>query len=438
MQTALLALRRTALLSVQVCSLSLAVAWTRPVAASDAPTFTRDVLPVLQAHCQACHRPGQIGPMSLLTYEETRPWAKAIQKETAARSMPPFHAEGPVGRFQNDLRLSEADLATIQKWVDQGAVRGNPADAPASLTWDDGRWHRPAPDLILKFPATRFDSTGIDRFGIVRSEFIFPFDTWVSAIEFMPAADEPIHHAGVFSLNMNEVQGNGEWKDNEVEDAADLVKRGTFLFTWLPGRGAYVCQEGQGTLVKADSVVVAQIHVGPNEESFTARPTVGIWLVDGLLKYETYNLAVISPEIVIPPKDPNYEFRAKQTVHQDTTVQAFNVHMHLRGKSSEVWFHYPDGRHECAFHIPHFDFNWQRQYFLATPQTIPQGTEIEYVAIWDNSEQNPHNPDPTATVRWGRRATDEMFSTTIQCRRELNKPLHVKRGRALGIDSAKN
>ncbi len=403
---------------------------------SAAPTFTRDILPLLETHCQTCHRPGEIAPMSLVTYEEVRPWAKAILKEVSAGRMPPFHAAGTAGRFKDDLRLGQDQIAHIEQWVRSGASRGPEDAGHIPKVWPDSEWRGGEPDLVIDFDEIQVTGTDADQFIVVEDDYVFAEDTWIQGIEYRPSNRARVHHAGLFALHE---------RTADTPPAADvpflapavneLIQRGSLMLTWLPGREPFAYPDGQGFMIAKGMHIALQVHVGPTPDSFTERSSVGIRFVDDILRYTTENIAHFFPHLKIPPGESNYECRGRQTIQQDLAVQSFNIHMHLRGKSSTVLFHYPDGRTEEAFHIPQFSFDWQRQYYLAEPMDIPKGTVVESIAVWDNSDDNPLNPDSSQTVTWGQRTTDEMYGSVVQCRALRETPITVEHGRAIGDGS---
>ncbi|MFP6583135.1 MAG: cytochrome c, partial [Candidatus Hydrogenedentota bacterium] len=224
------------------------------------PTFTRDVLPIMQEHCQECHRPNQVAPIMFMTYDQVRPWAKAIRKVTAAKTMPPFHAIGPLGKFENDLRMTEGEIQTIVRWVDGGAPRGAPQDAPAPRNWTDGQWEIENPDLVIEYPTYTVKEGGEDEFVMFYSPYTFPEDTWLESIEFRPADRRFVHHAGLFAIDGNvDIPKSGTWSstadkvndftdehsDESFQQATKHLLTQNYLFTWLPGFGAKKLSSGQ-------------------------------------------------------------------------------------------------------------------------------------------------------------------------------------------------
>ncbi len=411
-----------------LCLIVGGAAHAQPATPAEGPTFNRDILPILQEHCQPCHRAGQVAPMSLVTYEEVRPWAKSIQKEVAARSMPPFHAAGPIGRYLEDWRLTDEQVDLVVRWVSGGARRGNEDDAPPPEEWKDTGWQSGEPDLVITFDEVQVDGTGKDGLAILFSDYAFPSDTWIRSIEYRPSSRKHVHHAGLFAVP-DANQESEEHSDPDFNSATFLEEVGKHLLTWLPGQNPLSFPKDQGVKIEKGNRIGLQVHFAPSSEPFMEQSEVGLGLVDGLMRYETRNQGITPEGLEIPPGDPNYELRFKRIpTFNVVTVQAFRAHMHLRGKSCKVNLLYADGSSETVFELPKYDFDWQRWYVFSEPLMIPVGTEIEYVFVWDNSEANPLNPDPTKTVTWGWKTTDEMIGMAMQTRKKLKEPLQIKHG----------
>jgi len=401
------------------------------------PVFTKDILPILQENCQVCHRPGQVAPMSLLTYAEVRPWAKSIAKEVLAKNMPPFHASSPKNHFKNDPRLSNDEIQLITDWVSIGAPQGNPALAPNPIEWGDA-WFMEKPDQILDFPKVDLKGKGVDDYVLFFSDHVFPEDTWVQAMEFRPSDFERVHHAGIFAVNSDfDVPDQMLLlDDNETEtglvrkELMELVKH-NHLFTWVPGIGAVYRGEGQGYLVKKGERFVIQAHFAPSDTTAPIEMSVGLQFVDGKITAKSKNWNSALNKFTIPAFESSYVLRDKRTLAKGIVVEGFRVHMHLRGKSSKINFVYPDGTVETAFDVPRYSFDWQREYHLAESYTLPKGTQVEFVAEWDNSTGNPFNPDPSQAVVRGGKTTQEMYGGTIFYTVKLDTPITVENGRVV-------
>ncbi len=382
-------------------------------APSGGPTFTRDVLPILQQHCQECHRPGQVGPMSLLTYSETRPWAKAIRDAVTARAMPPFHANAPLGTFQNDPRLTEEEIDVLVRWADASAPEGDLSNAPPPVEWPSGEWTRGEPDLVLEFPEYQAPIESTDQQVLFFSDRVFDDQTWVQSFELRATDYRAVHHVGVFVFEKDIAVPDGRVAKVSDEDMGNLIFEHRNLYTWLPGQRSETLPEGSAFVIRRGERVVLQTHMPPLAESAPVNLSLGLWLYTGTLSISNEDVTAFNFDLAIPAGDPNYVARKRIMFGHNAVVTGYNVHMHLRGKSAQILFHYPDGTSEVAFDLPRYDFDWQRRYWLAEPKPVPEGTEMEFVGVWDNSADNPLNPDPTVPVAWGRRTVDEMYTGMV-------------------------
>src|SRR5713226_2604697 len=410
---------------------------TAPSLSSDAPsgadkasvTFAKDIAPILQKRCEQCHRPGGIAPISLVTYEETRPWARSIKEKVIKREMPPFHAAGQVGRYVNDPRLSDAEIAAVTKWVDSGAPKGNLKDLPAPRTWKN-EWAHGEPDLVVKVqhPYTLKPSAK-DQYVFFFFDYVFPEDTWIKGVDTRAGNIRAVHHANTH-LVPPEIKVPPE---GFVAGDFDPTARGTIMLSgWAPGVESVILPEGTAVRIPKGMRLGIQIHYAPSDQERVDQTSVGIYFVDGLVKKNLRVLFGDRRDIEIPPGEANYSLVAKKTFDTDGVIRFFHVHMHLRGKSYAMRFTYPDGRVETALEVPRYDFNWQRVYTLVEPMRVPKGTSVEFIGTYDNSSANKFNQDPTKVVRWGEKTTDEMMQGRIFWEAvDENLNLMVKKGRAV-------
>lgn len=358
------------------------------------PTFTKDVLPILQENCQVCHRPGganlggMVAPMAFTTYEETRPWAKAIARQVSTRNMPPWHAAPEFhGVFANERTLSEKDVQTLVRWAETGAVRGNPQDAPPAKEWPSSGWSIGEPDLIVQMPVKFLVADEIqdayEDFTTVITKDMLPNDRWIKAVEFRPGS-EAVHH-----IIARPFGGIAPGNDPTIHpDGLGVLLRTGTTVTW---QMHYHKEPGPGTAVWDQSEVAVKFYP---EGTHIPYPIKGDPL--GTFRF------------TIPPGDPNYSVTTEFVFDEDARIVKFMPHMHLRGKSSKFTLTYPDGREEVILWVPRYDFNWQTEYQFKEFKFVPKGTKLTLTNTWDNSANNPYNPDPTATVRWGQPTTDEM------------------------------
>ncbi|MFN0103189.1 MAG: thiol-disulfide isomerase [Bryobacteraceae bacterium] len=374
-------------------------------------TFHRDVQPVLQKNCQSCHRPGEATPMSFLTYNDARPFAKAIKEAVLTKRMPPWFAAPHVGKFANDRSLSQGEIDTLVHWADGGAKEGNPKDAPKPAQFVQG-WNIGQPDLIVEIPKPFEvkDSGTIDY-----TYFVLPLnlkeDTWISAAEVRPGNREVVHHVIAF------VRPPGsKWLRNAPLGEPYLPKRGEggtpfgqWVSAYAPGMPPDTMLPGQGRLLKAGSDVVLQMHYTASGKAAKDQTRIGFAFSKQPAKERVVTLAAGTDKFAIPPGDPDYEVRSSLTLHEDTKLVTLLPHMHLRGKSFEMRAVFPTGETEVLLNVPRYDFNWQLVYRPNEQKLLPKGTKIECTARFDNSANNKHNPDPSATVRFGEQSWDEMM-----------------------------
>lgn len=384
-------------------------------------TFDKDVLPILQRNCQVCHRPGEIGPMSFLTYESTRPWAKAMRAAVLSRKMPPWFADPNAGHFANDRSLSAAELNTIVAWAESGALEGDPRDKPAPIQWREG-WNI-QPDLTFEMSAP-YD---IPASGTVEyTYFVTPTglkeDTWVTMGEIRPEARGNVHHVIAYvrppgSTWMKDAQVGVPYVPPKREtlqaqpNSQQLAKdTNEFLVGYVPGMQPQRYDiDRSAKLIPAGSDILFEVHYTANGKAARDRTKVGLTLAKAPPEKRFITLVGRSLDFVIPPGDANYEAKALVKFNEPVEFVEQQPHMHLRGKDMLVKMIYPTGESETILNVPRYDFNWQLVYYHEKPLQIPKGTMMEITAHWDNSANNKWNPDPKATIRWGDQSWDEML-----------------------------
>lgn len=351
----------------------------------------KDVLPILQAHCQGCHRPGEAAPMPLLTYPQTRPWAKAIKAAVLSRKMPPWFADPHYGKFTNDPSLDAASIGILKTWADTGAYEGRAADAPTPRVFAQG-WSIPPPDAVIELPElVKVPASGTIDYRYYAVPTGWKEDRWVETIEVRPGDRSLVHHAIVY------VQ------------TADGSSGPQYLGGYAPGAVPQRWPAGDARLIRAGSTLVFQMHYTANGKPGLDRTRIGLVFAKQAPGREVIAMQALYPRLEIPPGADNYRVEAARTIPQDAYLLGMRAHMHLRGKSFEFRAVYPEGRSEVLLRIPKYDFNWQPYYYLQTPLKLPRGTRIECTAYFDNSANNAFNPDPGAVVRWGEQTWDEMM-----------------------------
>jgi hypothetical protein len=413
-------------------------------AAPTTPTFYKDVLPVLQKNCQSCHRPGEAGPMSFLDYKSTRPWAKAIKAAVASKKMPPWPADAHFGKFANDRSLSDADLKTLVAWADSEAPEGNPKDAPKPVSWVEG-WTIGKPDAVLQMPVA-FD---VPASGTIDYQYLviptgFTEDKWVTLAEVRPGNRALVHHVIAYirpkgSPWMADAQPGvpfapkrGERRRPAAGEGQPAQQRNELpnelLVGYAPGMPAQICPKDTAKLLPAGADIVLQLHYTSNGTAGTDKTRVGLTFAKEQPKYRELTMSATNNRFAIPPGDGNYEVHSEITLQSDSELVNLMPHMHLRGKDFLYKAVYPTGETSTLLSVPKYDFNWQLVYWLDKPLVLPKGTKLDCTAHFDNSANNPANPDPAKEVRWGDQSWEEMmigfFDVTIPAK---NNPTSLSR-----------
>jgi hypothetical protein len=417
-----------------------------------AVTYYKDALPVFQAKCANCHRPGQVAPMSLLTYDSARPWAKAIKAAILERKMPP--GQGFSGDHFSEQRaqmtLSGSQVQTLVSWVDGGALKGSEKDAPAPAVYDKQGWSI-RPDVVFESPVDyQIPSSGVVPWTDYLIPYKFEKDTLVSAVEMIPSDPSHTHHYVVFIIPPGpETEMLDHWnpakplpfnpmhhifsKGVSLLAKSDGVPRevGGFLMEWTPGQNVQRYDtDNSAKLVRAGSRLIINVHYTTDGKASHDRPRGAFQIADATHNKLIYPLAepdgVMERDLAIPPGDPNYALQEHMVFKEKATIVSLHPHMHLRGKDYKVTLTYPDGEQEVLIDIPHYDFNWQIVYYPDKPVQVPVGTRLDILGHYDNSENNRNNPDPTETVRWGEQNWEEMFNLVANVAiSENTDPRHV-------------
>ena len=354
-------------------------------------TFTKDVAPIFYKNCTACHRPGEIAPMSLLTYKDARPWAKAIREKVVEKQMPPWHADPRHGEWLNDRRISQEAIDTIAKWVDGGAREGDPKDLPPTPEYTEG-WRIGKPDQTFSIPEQAVPADGVVSYQYLTVPTNFKEDHWITAAEIRSTGHEVVHHVIVF-----------------VQEPGTTRAEGRLLVGFAPGEQPTVFAPGFAKKVPAGSNLVFQVHYTPNGTAARDISTVGLIYAKTPVKYPVVTRPVLEARFVIPAGDPNYEVESAYTFTEPAHIYSFMPHMHLRGKDFVYRAVFPDGTSKILLSVPNYDFSWQTYYVTKEPVAMPKGTRIECIAHYDNSTNNKYNPDPTKAVRWGDQTWEEMM-----------------------------
>lgn len=381
-------------------------------------TFHKDIEPILQQHCQECHRPGEIGPMPLLTYQQARPWAKAIKAAVLKNQMPPWPADPNYGKFSNDRSLTKEQIATLVAWADANAPEGEKADAPKPRTWVEG-WNIGKPDAVIEMPKP-FD---VPASGEVEYQYIvvptgFTEDKWIRAVEIRPSNRAVVHHALMF------IRPPGDTWLAEAKPGIPFVPvvstpgqrfkntQGGYndvLSIYTPGMIPDQWQAGQAKEIPAGSDIVFQMHYTTNGKAGQDQTRVGLIFAKEPPKQRIITAAALNNAFKIPAGDGNYKAEAVTPVVNHMTMLSLFPHMHLRGKAFQYDLIYPNGESETLLKIDQWSLSWQLNYRLSKPIELEPGMRIKATAWWDNSPNNPANPDATKEVRWGEQSWEEMM-----------------------------
>ena len=351
--------------------------------------------------------------MPLVDYSSVRPWAKAIEAAVVTRKMPPWFADPRFGKFSNDPSLPDTAIQTIAAWVDAGAPEGNAKDAPPPVPWVNG-WNIGVPEVIFDMP-TEFEipATGTLDYEYVIVPTNFQKDTWVRLAEARPGDREHLHHMEVSIREPGSPWMRGEPIGvpftSKPGDDGGVGAQGESLTGSGPGSVPETLGPGQAKLIKAGSDLVFQLHYATDGKPGHDRSRVGLILAHEKPRERVLVAAAANVRFTIPPGDPDYRLDARLTLHQQATLVSLLPHMHLRGKSFEFRVAYPDGRKETLLLVPNYDFDWQLTYYLDHPLRLPKDTIVECTAHFDNSPNNPRNPDPAKAVRFGAQTWNEMM-----------------------------
>lgn len=387
-------------------------------------SFNRDVLPILQHKCQECHRPGEVAPMSFLTYRDARPWAKAIKQAVLTHKMPPWPADLAYGHFANDRALQPSEIKTLAAWSDSGAIEGEAKDKPAPIEWPDGWTIRPEVVVSIPHPFSVPPSGVVE---LVQTTIPNPFhnDTRVTSIEIRPGNRSVVHHADLFIVkhSRNVIYGAPHMvaKQRDADGVqVERIGRSRVLPTlkgldaiYVPGAQPVDFRPyGAAMLIPADCDLMIEVHYTPNGARTADQTRVGFTLAKTPPRRQVLTVMPTAlrdeDHFRIPAGDPNWECRTEVEFQHDAELIWLLPHMHLRGKDMTYRLIDPDGKSRIVLRV-NYDFNWQFAYQLATPIHVAKGTRLQATAHFDNSPNNGFNPDPAKDVRWGDQTWEEMM-----------------------------
>ncbi len=387
--------------------------------AEDQVTFTKDVAPIFQEHCQTCHRPGTVAPMSLLTYQSARPWAKAIKAKVTAREMPPWFIDKNIGvqHFNNDISLSDDEIATIVKWVDAGGPQGNPADMPPPRQFADGQvWQIGQPDVILSLPKDLvMKPHGPDWWPDITIDPGLTENRYIKAVQIIPTKGyENIHHIRTSMIKPGDTSIHGGAVDGNVE--LEMTQQGVFLDEYAIGKGPDIFKEGSGRYITAGTKINFEFHIHANGKESPVNVVLGLkFYPKGYTPQHTVTSVTLNAGVVdLRPHEADVRSDGYMVMIKPARLLSFQPHMHLRGKAECLEAIYPTGKSEmlsCA----RFAFNWMDNYVYADDAAplLPAGTILHAIMWHDNSDSSRSNPDPDAQVVGGLRTVDEMSSAWL-------------------------
>jgi len=450
---------RTTVAAAALCAAvglaSVRAAAQSPAAKSATPTFSKDVAPIFYKNCTNCHRPGELAPMSLLTYKDARPWAKSIATNVSKGTMPPWHADPAYGEFVNDRRLSDAERDTIVKWASNGAPEGDAKDLPARPTYAT-EWMIGQPDAIFSmqedYPVPSEGTVAYQYFTIPTNT---TEDKWIQAMEVRAGDPKVLHHVIVYAATpapptpatpppapaagaapaqrptplfvfadeaMTRIpagQTGGpplppeQRKAPGPNDRPAPRRMGPAIGGFAPGQFVRVYQEGSAMKLPAGATLIFQMHYTPAGKPTTDRTRIGVKFAKARPQTEVRFASLVNGGLHIPPGAADQRVDAEMTVTQDITLWSMIPHTHVRGKKWIYDVTYPDGRKETLLSVPKYDFNWQTDYVFKQPLRLPKGSKLHATAWYDNSAANKSNPDPSKDVWWGDQTWEEMMYTGL-------------------------
>jgi len=388
-----------------------------PQAKPSSPTFYKDVLPILQNHCQSCHRPGEIAPLPLVTYEQTQSVARKIGATVAMKMMPPWFADPRYGHFANDPSLTEEEIKTLVTWAENAAPAGDPRDAPPAKKWASG-WNIAEPNAIMTMPRpVALPANGEIEYTYEIVPTHFAEDRWVQMAELRPSSPAHVHHAVVYirppdSTWLKHAPLGVPFTASTLIDPDERRQAhettSDLLLVYAPGSSPDQWSDGMAKFVPAGSDLVFQMHYTTNGKADEDRTSIGLVFAKSPPKQRVITLQLNNHALVIPPGADDFRVEVQGTLPNDATLLSFFPHMHLRGKRFEYDIVHEDGTIEPLLRV-NYHFHWQLSYRLAKPRALKAGTRLRAVAWYDNSRNNPHNPDPEKTVTWGDQTSDEMM-----------------------------
>jgi mono/diheme cytochrome c family protein len=358
-------------------------------------SYPERIAPMLAENCASCHRAGGIGPWAMAGYEMVRGFAPMIREVVRTRRMPPWHADPHYGSFVGDRSLTAEDIKTLVHWIEAGAPRGDGPDPLVQLDNQWSEWTLGQPDLIVEVPAFDVPATGVVDYQYPYAKNPLDRDVWIRAIEIVPGDRAVVHHvlAGI---------------DDPHDDRRTIVGRIGELGGYAPGKNAVPYPEDTGILLRKDADFRFQMHYTPNGRATRDVTRVGYYFYDKPPKHQLDMTVIMNAGLTVPAHAKAYTESLEHVFDRDVMLYSLMPHAHLRGRAARFTAYYPDGGEEILLSVPKYDFSWQTTYALKSPKRLPAGTRLVFEMTWDNSAQNPANPDPDRDVHWGEQTWDEM------------------------------
>ncbi len=375
-------------------------------------SYTEEIAPMLEENCVACHRQGGIGPWAMTDYNMIRGFSPMIREVVRTERMPPWHADPAFGHFSNDRSLTPEQTQTLVHWIEAGSPRGEGPDPLAAIDPDWGVWAVAEPDLgepdyIIDIPAAEVPATGVVDYKYHFVPNTVGKDIWVKAAEILPGDRGTVHHV-ITQFGQIETEGR---RKGRLKREGQGGLRG-----YVPGMTSQLFPEGTGVFLPADSTIEFQMHYTTNGKAGVDESKLGLWVYEEPPEHQVFSMFMMNGKIKIPPHAKNHGEVAEQVISKAAIVYNLLPHAHFRGKAMEFSVVYPDGTEEVLLKVPNYDFNWQTTYELAEPKYIPAGSKLVNRSWWDNSAQNPANPDPTIEVTWGEQSFEEMLFGAVLMR----------------------
>jgi peroxiredoxin len=367
-------------------------------------SYAETIASLLKARCTSCHRPGGIGPWAMTSYELVRGFAPMIREVVRTRRMPPWHADPHYGTFEGDRSLTTEESRTLVHWIEAGAPRGSGPDPLAQPDQAVSEWTLGQPDLIVEVPAYTVPPTGVVNYQYPRVANPLSRDVWVRAVEIIPGDRSVVHHV---------LAGIDDPRDRSQRTVAEQIAH---FGGYAPGKNALPYPQDTGVLLRKEASLRFQMHYTPSGKVATDVTRVGYYFLDHTPRYALRLTMLAKYSLVVPPHAKAHTESVEHVFERDVVLHSLMPHAHLRGRAAKFTAHYPDGREEVLLSVPKYDFSWQTTYVLKSPKALPAGTRIVFEMTWDNSAQNPANPDPTRAVPWGEQTWDEMSVGWIRYR----------------------